>query len=153
MKIKYWMLSVAISCVFATSSYPACNAPPGKFCYEVGRLKRPLFTNIINHHDVLVRHSNSNGTLSENRFGFFADDFALALAGFYLYSGPGMYNPFVGWVDGHTGDEGDWGSETMEFVDASQYVLVKSRFVAANYPLGYHVVLFNCQHWASQTLR
>ncbi len=127
-----------------------CNAPPGSYCYETGKLKRPLLTAAINHHDVLIRYSDSTQVISQQRCGFFADDIVAAVAGAYLWSI--TFSPFIGWVDGHTGDEGDWGSESMNKADAPKYVLVKSRMFAGSYPNGYHLALFNCQAWASQTL-
>ena len=127
-----------------------CNAPPGSYCYETGRLIRPLLTTAINHHDVLIRYSDSAQVISQKRCGFFADNVPAAVAGAYLWSR--NYSPFVGWVDGHTGDEGVKGSESMNSVNLPQYVLVKSRMFAKSYPNGYHLALFNCQTWASQTL-
>jgi len=149
MNIKTILIAIVI---FGTThlTNAACNAPAGSYCYEIGRLKRPLLTTLINHHDVFIRYSDSAHVISQQRCGFFADNIAAAVAGAYIWS----LNPYpwIGWVDGHTGDQGEWGSESMNAATAQKYVLVKSRMFAASYPDGYHLALFNCQAWASQTL-
>lgn len=124
--------------------------------YEAGKLARILipYTEALGetfyHHDVLVRKTDPQ--ITQVRRGFFADSFTEAIAGFLLWYQLPL--PSIGWVDGHVGDQGDWGDENMNSVTEEKHDSVKESIINAtdNYPNGYHLILYNCRDWASSQL-
>lgn len=138
--------------------------PPPKDETLVGRCFRPvgvppgLPTRIVNwavpqmpeHHDVRTRKVAA-GTTTETTRGFFAVDMALAFfAALESDQNPKLNN---GFVDGVVRDSATTaGRCNLSKVEASTYDRVLGNIVAPA-PRKYHLLLYNCQHWAAEQVR
>jgi RHS repeat-associated protein len=107
----------------------------------------PNFT-APDHHNVKVAsyaECNCSGAPEFAKVrGFFADDFTEAIVA-YL-------NPYSsGYVAGHVGSDWDQGSCDMECVPKNRFDEVLDR-MDTHHPISYHIMDYNCQHWAAEVL-
>ncbi len=138
----------------------SANCPSGQSCYAIGYLNRPLAMGVggpdLDHHDVLAKmYGNIN---TKVRAGLFADSMVDALIGFLYFQTLSWDDPEKlndGWVDGHVGDEGNWGNENLSDSDEDGFYDLANSLIGSwgtQLPLGYNLVLYNCQDWAAEQL-
>lgn len=162
MRNAHWVRRIMLMILLITGKVCAgCNAPPGECCYEIGYLSRPLLFGVggpdLDHHDAFAKMRLEPIDVTV-RAGFFADSMIDALAGWIVFETIAWDDPRkfdYGWVDGHVDDEGDRGDENLSECTEEKYNAVASSLMASwgsGFPLGYNLVLCNCQDRAAQQL-
>ena len=159
-KCNYLILGLIVICSLTNHSFSANNCPPGESCYEVGYMSRPLLMGIggpeLDHHNALAKmYGQVNATFQA---GLFADSMVDALAGWIVFETISWDDPTkfdYGWVDGHIEDEGATGGENLSESDEDGFWELANSLAGSwgdALPLGYNLVLYNCQDWAAEQL-